>query len=376
MEIIFFILIAIYAFAILQLYFGFDKVKSTTIPTDLEPKTHFTIVVPFRNEAKNLPKLLASLSNLNYPKEYIEIIMIDDASKDKSSSIFIQWRMKNDQIDTTLLENLRLSNSPKKDAISRAMPIAKNPWIVTTDADCEVNPNWLSSMDAFIQNNNFEMIAAPVIYKTKNNWFHHFQQIEMLSLQATTIGSFGILKPFMCNGANFAYTKKLFLELGGFDGNNTIASGDDVFLLQKAISKFPEKVSFLKDENAVVTTNPENDLYALLMQRIRWASKTSSYNSLYPKFLASVVFFANAIIAYGIVALIFGRVHWKTFLILFLIKYTADFLLLQKANSFFKGNRVIVPMTSPFVYPLFATIVAVCSLFGKYTWKKRKFKNG
>lgn len=375
MEIIFFILIAIYAFAILQLYIGFDKVKSTTIPTDLEPKTHFTIIIPFRNEAKNLPKLLASLSNLNYPKEFVEIIMIDDASKDNSSTIFIQWRMKNDKIDTTLLENLRLSNSPKKDAISRAMPIAKNPWIITTDADCEVNPNWLSSIDLCIQNNNFEMIAAPVIYKTKNNWFHHFQQIELLSLQATTIGGFGIGKPFMCNGANFAYTKKLFLELGGFGGNNTIASGDDVFLLQKAVSKFPEKVSFLKDENAIVTTKSENDLFTLFMQRIRWASKTSSYNSFYPKLLASVVFFANAIIAYSIVALIFGRIHWETFLILFLIKYTADFLLLQKANSFFKRNSIAVPLASAFVYPFFATFVGVFSLFGKYTWKKRKFKN-
>lgn len=375
MEIIFFILIAIYAFAMLQLYLGFDKVKTVILHSELKPKTHFTIIVPFRNEAKNLPKLLSSLSNLNYPKEYIEIIMIDDASKDNSSSIFIQWRMKNDKIDTTLLENLRLSNSPKKDAISRAMPIAKNPWIVTTDADCEVNPNWLSSMDAFIQNNNFEMIAAPVIFKTKNNWFHHFQQIELLSLQATTIGSFGIGKPFMCNGANFAYTKKMFLELGGFAGNNSIASGDDVFLLQKAISEFPEKVSFLKDENAIVTTKPENDLYTLFMQRIRWASKTSNYNSLYPKILASVVFFANAIIVYGIVALIFGSIDWTTLLILFLIKYTADFLLLQKANSFFKSSKIMVPLASSFVYLFFATIVGVFSLFGKYTWKKRKFKS-
>ena len=108
--------------------------------------------------------------------------MIDDDSKDNSSAVFIKWRMKNDEIDTTLLENLRLSNSPKKDAISRAMPIAKNPWIITTDADCEVNPNWLSSIDGFIQKNSFEMIAAPVIYKTKNNWFHHFPQFEICLL--------------------------------------------------------------------------------------------------------------------------------------------------------------------------------------------------
>ena len=77
------------------------------------------------------------------------------------------------------------------------------------------------------------MVVGGVIYKTKNNWFHQFQQLDLLSLQATTIGSFGIKKPFMCNGANFAYTKELFQKIGGFNTNNAIASGDDVFLLQK-----------------------------------------------------------------------------------------------------------------------------------------------
>jgi hypothetical protein len=63
---------------------------------------------------------------------------------------------------------------------------------------------------------------------------------------------------FMCNGANFAYTKSLFEDLSGFDGNNTIASGDDVFY-KKAIAKYPEKVHYLKSKNTIVTTQPLND---------------------------------------------------------------------------------------------------------------------
>jgi cellulose synthase/poly-beta-1,6-N-acetylglucosamine synthase-like glycosyltransferase len=373
MEIILFIVIVVYAAFLLHLFFGFDKIKTLTNTEEFKPKTHFTIIVPFRNEAKNLPKLLKSFSKLNYPRELIEIIMVNDESIDNSSSIFIKWRMSNNEIDTTLLENLRLSNSPKKDAISRAMPIAKNPWIITTDADCEVKSNWLSSIDSFIQKNNFEMIAAPVIYKTKNNWFHHFQQFELINLQATTIGSFGIGKPFMCNGANFAYTKSLFLELNGFEENNKIASGDDVFLLQKALVKFPEKVSFLKDRDSIVTTKPENDLFKLLMQRIRWASKTSKYNSVYPKILAGIVFITNALIVFGIVAIFFEKLDWKLFLVLFLIKYVFDFLLFLKANTFFK-SKLIIPMASSLIYPFFATIVGILSLFGNYTWKGRRFK--
>ncbi len=296
--IIIIIILAIYSFLILQLVFGFEKIK-TFSPDDKLPKTAFTIIVPFRNEEKNLPRLLESFSNLDYPHHLIEIIMVDDFSKDKSERVYINWRMQNNDIDTTLLENLKLTNSPKKDAISRAMPIAKHDWIITTDADCVVKRNWLKVIDNYIQNHDVEMIASSVIYKTKNNWFHIFQQLDMLSLQGTTIGSFGIQKPFMCNGANFIYTKRLFNELGGFSGNDKISSGDDVFLLQKTVIKYPGKVHYLKNNQATVKTKPENDLFKFFMQRVRWAAKTTGYKSGYAQFLAIIVFLMNLILVLG-----------------------------------------------------------------------------
>ena len=211
-SIVLLVILFVYVILIFQLIFGFNKVKLFEV-TDLSPKTAFTIVVPFRNEAKNLPTLLESISNLNYSPKMIEIILVDDFSTDTSERICVQWRIKNEHLDTTLLENLHLSGSPKKDAIRRAIPIAKHDWIITTDADCIVNKNWLLTLDNYIQKNNPEMIVGAVMYKAKNNWLHHFQQLDLLSLQGVTIGSFGIGKPFMCNGANFAYTKKFFNEI-------------------------------------------------------------------------------------------------------------------------------------------------------------------
>jgi hypothetical protein len=54
------------------------------------------------------------------------------------------------------------------------------------------------------------MIAGAVTYDCKNSFLHHFQQ-DLASLQGATIGSFGIGKGFMCNGAN--NKKSLFQEL-------------------------------------------------------------------------------------------------------------------------------------------------------------------
>ncbi|MFZ4671559.1 MAG: glycosyltransferase family 2 protein [Flavobacterium sp.] len=368
-----YLILLLYVLLILQLVVGFKKVK-TFERTNLSPKTAFTIIVPFRNEAKNLPKLLASFSKLNYPHELLEIIMVDDFSTDSSERICIRWRMNHDTLDTTLLENLRLSNSPKKDAIARAMPIAKYDWIITTDADCIVNKNWLLTFDNYIQNNQVEMIVGAVIYNVKNNWFHHFQQLDLLSLQGTTIGSFGIGKPFMCNGANFAYTKKLFHELDGFNGNDQIASGDDVFLLQKAVAKFADKVLYLKHKDVIVKTKPENDLFQLFMQRVRWASKTTRYQSGYAKLLALVVLLINLILVVGCWLLVVGWLDWQIFIKLFLIKYVVDYVLLYKSNQYLLKGKWLLPLASSIIYPFFSSLVGLFSLFGSFSWKGRRFK--
>jgi glycosyltransferase involved in cell wall biosynthesis len=361
-EIVLFLILAVYVVFIFQLIIGFDKVKSFE-RTDEQTKTSFSVIVPFRNEEKNLPKLLKSISNLNYPKNLFEIILVDDFSKDNSERVYIKWRMENGLIETTLLENLRLSNSPKKDAISRAVPILKHEWIITTDADCTVNKNWLLTLDNFIQKNNPEMVVGAVVYKTKNNWFHHFQQLDLLSLQGTTIGSFGIGKPFMCNGANFAYTKKFYNELGGFDGINNTASGDDVMLLQKGLRTNSDKVHYLKNSETIVKTKPENDLYKLFMQRVRWASKTTSYKNTYAKLLAVVVLLMNLSLVIGFALYLLGYYNGKILPILFVLKYNADYLLLYKSHTYLKKGMFIPPLASSLVY----------SLFGNFTWKGRTF---
>lgn len=366
------IVLIIYVVLIAQLILGFGKVK-TFERTNSSPKTSFSIIVPFRNEEKNLRKLLRSISDLNYPKELFELIMVDDFSKDQSERVYINWRMENGKIETTLLENLRLSNSPKKDALSRAIPIIKKDWVITTDADCVVNENWLLTLDQFIQQTKAEMVVGAVVYKTKNNWFHHFQQLDLLSLQGTTIGSFGIGKPFMCNGANFAYTKKFFHELGGFGGINQQASGDDVMLLQKAVLKKPEAIHYLKHDDSIVKTKPENDLFKLFMQRVRWASKATSYSSSYAKILAVGVLLMNLSLVIGFGLMIVDRLNWNCFLGVFLIKYFVDYILLSQANGYLRKGKFLLPLASSIVYPVFSSVVGVYSLFGSFTWKGRTF---
>lgn len=357
----------IYLATILLLIYGFKKVKSIDI-IGLKPKTTFTIIVPFRNEAHNLPILLDSISKLNYPPDLFEVVLVDDESTDKFQNI-------NSKFQISVIDNIRVSNSPKKDAITTAIPFVKNDWIITTDADCVVPENWLLTLDNYIQTHEVAMIAGAVTYECNNSFLHHFQQLDLASLQGATISSFGIGKGFMCNGANLAYTKSLFKALNGFEGNNNIASGDDVFLLQKAIqsqSFGTEKVHYLKSENTIVSTKPLGNWKSLFHQRVRWASKTGSYQSNFGKLLGLIVFAGNISLWFVIYGLWFGKENFFLLCFLLLTKLSVDFVLIHKTNQFLK-TKTHSFLISSLLYPFFSVIVALYAVFGKYEWKGRRF---
>lgn len=365
LSVLFFSTIIIYSIFIVWISYGFNKVKLFE-KNDYKAITKFSIIIPFRNEAENLPGLLHSLSQLNYPRESFEVVFIDDDSDDDFRFETLDFRFQ-------IVNNQRKSNSPKKDAIATAMLFAKNDWMLTTDADCFVHPDWLSTFDSYIQETNCEMIAGAVSYDAEGSFLHQFQQMDLMSLQGATIGSFGIGKPFMCNGANFGYTKKLFAELNGFESNNSIASGDDVFLLQKAVRQFPEKVQYLKAFPAIVFTKPLNDWKALFYQRVRWASKSSSYDSAFGKILALVVFVGNLSIVLSFVLTLLSIFSFWNWYLLFALKIFVDFLLLYQTGKFIQPRMVRYFVFSNLLYPFLSSAVAFYSFFGKYEWKGRKF---
>ena len=355
----------IYLLFIGQLIYGFNRMRRFS-KTEFTPKTSFTIVVPFRNEKENLPNLLHSISLLNYPKELVEVILVDDDSED-------EFRIQNLEFRIQMIKNVRKSNSPKKDAIETAIQIAKNDWIITTDADCLVQKDWLTIYDQYIQENEVEMLASGVCYLPKNGFLSAFQNLDFLSLQGATIGSSGINQPFMCNGANFAYSKSFFKELNGFQGNETIASGDDVFLLQKAVSVAPKKVGFLLAKESIVATKPAGTWSELFQQRVRWASKSTGYSSVYGKLLALVVFGGNLAWIVSFLLWLTSLLDQNIFMLFVALKFLIDFILLYKTANFFESKLQYV-LASSLLYPFFSVSVAVYSLFGKYSWKGRNFR--
>ena len=360
------------------LCYGFDLVDDFEVQ-DIPHKTKFSVIIPFRNEANNLPNLLESILKLEYPKSMFDIILVDDDSEDDSvaviNSIIKKHPFKLANVDLHIIKNIRTSNSPKKDAITTAVLVSKYNWIVTTDADCSLPKYWLDAFDECIQLKKTNSIVAPVTYHSKMTFLNRFQTLDMLSLQGATIGSFGIKKPILCNGANFCYRKELFHTVNGFKDNNTIASGDDIFLLEKFLAHDAKKVHYLKSKNAIVITNPANGLNALIHQRLRWASKTSQNKNEFTKGIGLVIFFGN-LTCFGILLAIFLNIIALDIAVaLYSIKFSIDFLLLFKTTRFFKQENLLLSYVfSSIIYPIFNVSIVFLTFFKSYEWKNRTFK--
>jgi len=116
-----------------------------------EPTSFVSVIIAFRNEAKNLNALLNSLVNQNMPESLHEIILVNDHSEDDSTQIIKPFIEQ--------YKNLKLIEpgngfTGKKAAIRKGISLAKGTFIVTTDADCIVKPDWLRTLINYYEEMN------------------------------------------------------------------------------------------------------------------------------------------------------------------------------------------------------------------------------
>lgn len=375
MIILSFIILNCYIIVLFFLYKGFQRlliIPSSEILNIQDSSISFTIVIPFRNEARHLPKLVASLNALKFPKNNFEIIFVNDESTDVSINIIS--KTIDPSISYRILDNVLLTNSPKKDAITLAISKAKGNWIVTTDADCEVPNLWLHEYLKAIETFDAKMLCAPVMNAIEGNFIARFQQAEILSLQGVTMGSFGVGNPLLCNGANLAFEKEAFYSVNGYEGNSHLASGDDIFMLQKMKVTFPEKIYFIKSAAAIVITQPVSNWNVLIKQRTRWASKTTKVKNTRATLLGLLVFSINLLFIVFVLLGLFGITKWYVAALFIFIKISADLLFINKIKRWFKIlDSIFSFVIVGFLYPFITCFVAFKCLTNNYEWKGRTY---
>ena len=346
--------------------YGWYKLKSGFEPETL-PETKVTIVVALRNEENNILKLLENFKALIYPKELLEIVLVNDHSTDNTVKFVEDFIITNPELNIKLLN---AENKGKKNAIKTGVEQASNNFILTTDGDCSPGKLWVRKMAAYYQKYNPAVILAPVVYRKKKSMLQRMFSLEFISLVASGAGAAGAGVPFMGNAANMGFEKNILKK----NLKEKFASGDDVFLIHSAKKSYGSKsIHFLKDASVIMETEPPQTVGEFLKQRLRWGSKAKGYND----FVAASVSFLVFAFNFGLflMFLLAFMYHWL-FVVWFLfiaLKTLMDLPLLQ-GFARLTGNTDLIIFIFPleFVYPFYITFTAIASLVLNYTWKDRK----
>lgn len=329
-----------------------------------QKNSKISIIIPCRNEGANILNLLQDLDNQTYPKDNFEVIIANDGSTDDTEKTVLAFQENSNY--RIILLNIFTENgsSPKKKAIQKSIEIASGKIIISTDGDCSVSPDWLVSIENRFIQNDAKLVSSLVTFKDEKTFWNAFQIIEFASLIGSGACAMYLKKPNMCNGANIAYTKEVFLEVDGFVGNEHLASGDDEFLMHKISQIYPEHVIFNNDKNAIVLTKSQPDFAQFYQQRKRWASKWKHYNDWKIVVLAIYIFIVNL----GMIYSIFTSNYLNL-----VLKCLPEFVFLCLIISYlgYKDKFKFIPFVQ-IVYPFYVVLFGIIGQGKGYDWKGRK----
>jgi poly-beta-1,6-N-acetyl-D-glucosamine synthase len=366
-------LIIIYFYGLIIFIFFIEMEKGPEIPGGVfENPRPVSIIVPFRNEAANLPDLLNDLVAQSYPDGFWEVIFVDDHSEDGSGSTLeslLKSKLAHKRDFRLLL--MPPGRSGKKAALSHGIENAKNDWIIQLDADCRVGSRFIASHISFLEEHPSDLIAGIVTTRRESGKFLEiYERLDMLSMVGSGAGSFGLGRPVMCSGANLAYSRKLYTETRSFDPVTATASGDDMFLMIGA-RRLGKTLSYTVSKESIVETGPAKNLRSIIAQRVRWGSKTSRYGMVDIQFLAILVSLANLFILLLPLFFLFFTGWWPWLFGGWIFKTFADFMLLYRITGLTGQRsdlRFYFPVTLVY-YPLFFVTMAGAILV-KPAWKR------
>jgi cellulose synthase/poly-beta-1,6-N-acetylglucosamine synthase-like glycosyltransferase len=348
---------------------GWNTLKPPQIK-QLGFSTKVTVLIAARNEEEKIHLTIDDLLTQDYPKELTEIIIVDDHSTDRTSAIIGSYADRG--VKLLQLNIDKPLNSYKKKAIAEAIKLSEGDFMVATDADCRMGSKWLSSVVGFYEAEGPVMISSPVSYFEEKSFFERLQALEFYSLIGTGAAFISNGHASTCNGANLAYRKDIFYEVGGFKGINDLASGDDELLLQKVAQRFPGKIGFLKHYDAVVFTHAKPNLKEFFIQRRRWASKSVKYKDKKVVALVVCLWLFNVSVLANIGLGFYDSFFFKVVGLQILLKFIFELVFLFPICTFFGRKKLIsLLVVSIPLYVLYHVYIGIIGNKGQYMWKGR-----
>jgi len=330
-----------------------------------------SIIIAARNEEENIGNVLNDLLVQDYPQEKISIIVVDDLSGDGTSLVVRSFAEKDPRIRLLSAGRPELPYSHKKRAIYTGILAGDGEIIMTVDADCRVKSGWVRGMVSRLTP-RVELAAGEILIES-DCLMGHLEALEFTGIQAMSAGLMNAGFPVTCNGANLAYRRGAFERVGGYDGVGHVVSGDDDLLMQKIARGNPSAVVYVTDPDTVVRVRGKRRIREFLAQRIRWASKTTTYPSRKAVALLSAFFVFFTALLLCVPGALFGVCGVRVLAAAYGMKSLGDLLLC--GFGLVPQRRLWLLMLFPLAEVLhvpYIIYVTLRGIFGTFEWHGRR----
>ena len=243
---------------------GCGRVHESKFPMNSKKKPRISIIVPAFNEEEGISATIESLHAIEYPRDLLEIIVVNDGSKDKTGEIAREYAKRGDIV---LIDNKK--NKGKAAALNEGIKKANGEFIGCIDADTIVSPDAIKKTLGYFNEKNVGAVIVRVRVRDPKNWLERIIEVEYNLGLGFYPKLFSFLDCLYLTPGQFSmYRASVLLELNGFDVNNIVEDTEIAYRIQKAGYKIKCSLS-----TWAYTIVPDN-LRALYFQRKRWYSGT------------------------------------------------------------------------------------------------------
>ena len=263
-EIIFITLLVIYTLEIVVYIIG-SKKKYSQLTEDELPS--ISVIVAARNEKDNIVDCMISLNQLEYPRDKIEIILVNDNSDDNTGELIKEYIQGKPQFKYLEPKAEIGSLKGKTNALANAIKTVKGEVILTTDADCVVSPKWAKELASYYT----EDVALVCGYTNQKDTsiFGGMQSVDFIYMLMVAAGIMNLGKPLSCIGNNMSYRKSVYDEVGGYE-SLPFSVTEDFNLLMAVHYLKKYKIIFPMSSKSMVTSEPCPSWKSLYRQKKRW----------------------------------------------------------------------------------------------------------
>jgi cellulose synthase/poly-beta-1,6-N-acetylglucosamine synthase-like glycosyltransferase len=221
-----------------------------------------SVVMPCYNEGKEIGEAIESLVKMDYPKELLEIIVIDDKSGDDSVKIIKKFANKYDNVRLIESEN---NSGGAATPINMGIRDAKFDYIAIVDADSTPEKDALKKMIGYLQNDKeVHGVTCSILTKKSENLVQKMQELEYIVIAFTRKLLDFVDSVYVAPGPLALYRKKKLIEVGLFDKENMT---QDIEMTWKLMSHGYKTRMCL---SAKVYSAAPKKFKVWLKQRIRW----------------------------------------------------------------------------------------------------------